>query len=227
MKPRSAVLPILVAAVALTPAAAGAATLTSDRECYGPGETIGLTGTGFTPSGSVAVTTEGRQLGTLGADQAGAIAGSTGAPVVDGKPRIFDYTATDRTDLAITATAPVRVTSLGVNVRPRRGDPTKPRRIAARGFTRGRNLWAHVRRGSKRRNVRIGRLRGACGTVRARRRILSPNAVPGVYEVRFDSRRGYSRTARPQVMFLVTVYRRFRPASVSAARTGERWARVG
>jgi hypothetical protein len=207
------------------PTVSQAATLTSDRPCYGPAQRVSLSGTGFTPSGRVALTAGGRQLGIGDADPAGLFRADLVAPTISGPERVDSFVATDQTDLAITATTPIRLTALRVDVKPKRADPGRVRRIAARGFTTGNTLYAHVRRGTRKRNVRIGRLKGACGTLSVRKRILSSGAPPGVYRVQFDSRRRYSARTAPQVTFLVTVFRRARGSHASAASSGgERWA---
>lgn len=217
-----AVASLLVVAL-VVPGTSQAASLTANRSCYGPGEPISLTGAGFTANGGVAVSADGRQLGVATADPAGGFAVGVLAPAVDGKQQTIGYTATDQANLALTATAPVLVTALNVSVTPKRGNPGRVRRIKARGFTRGKTLWAHVRRGDKKRNVKIGKLEGACGVLSTRKRIFSSDAAPGLYEVRFDTRRRYSTTARPQMLFYVTVYRTFASASLSSAGIGESW----
>jgi hypothetical protein len=224
LKPRAA-FAVSAAALALAaPSGAQAASLTVDRSCYGPLEPIGLAGAGFTPNGAVALSADGQQLGTGGADATGGFTVGLPAPIIDAKQQTINFTATDQTNLALTASASALVSSLDVIVKPKRGNPGRERRIKARGFTRGKNLWAHIKRGKKRRNVKIGKLKGACGVLSAKKRLFSSDAAPGVYEVRFDTQRRYSTSARPQVAFLVTVYRTFRAASASA--TGERWVEI-
>lgn len=227
MKPRVALVPTLIALALTVPAAAQAApSLTADRSCYGPGEPIQLTGAGFTASGPVALSADGQQLGVGTASPAGGFVYTEPAPVVDGKQRTRTYTATDQTNIALTASAPVLVSALNVNVTPKQGNPGRKRRIKARGFTRGKTLWAHIKRGKKKRNVKIGKLKGACGVLSVKKRLFASDAPTGLYEVRFDTKRKYSTTARPQVSFLVSVYRTFRAASVGSASIGERWTQV-
>lgn len=208
MKPRTAVLPTLAALVLAAPAAASAATLSVDKPCYGAGERVQFSGTGYTPNGSVALSVSGQQLGLSSANPVGEVALSLGAPAIDGKQRTDTFTATDQANLSLTASVPVLLTSLDVKVTPKNGDPSNPKRIVARGFTTGTNLYAHVRRGKSRRNVRVGRLKGACKTLDVKRRLFSPDAKPGVYKVQFDARRTYSASTAPQVGFLVTVFLR-------------------
>lgn len=208
MKLRTAVLPALVALALVAPTAAPAATLSVDKPCYGAGERVDFSGTGYTPDGSVALSVSGQQLGLTSVNPVGELAASLGAPAIDGRQRTDTFTATDQADLSLTASVPVLLTSLNVKVIPKHGDPSNPKRIVARGFTSGTTLYAHVRRGKSRRNVRIGRLKGACKTLDVKRRLFSPDATAGVYKVQFDAKRRYSASTAQQVGFLVNVFLR-------------------
>jgi hypothetical protein len=205
LKPRTAVLAGLAGTALAVPASASAATLRVDRPCYRAGEAVRFSGAGYTPSGSVALSVSGQQLGLAEVDPLGGFDASLEAPEIDGRRRTDTFTATDQTNLSLTASAPVLLTSVNVDVEPRNGNPGEPKRIVARGFTSGNVLYAHVRRGNTGRNVRIGRLRGPCGTLRIRRRLFSLDARTGVYTVQFDARRRYSARTEPQVGFVVTV----------------------
>ena len=223
LKLRTAVLPALAIVALAVPAAAPAASLGVSKPCYGPGEKVSFSGGGYTANGQVAVSVGGQQLGATDANQVGEIAVDLPAPTIKGKQRTDLFTATDQTNLTLTANAPVRLTSLNVKVTPRNGDPSKTKRIVARGFTSGKTLYAHVRRGDNKRNVKVGKLKGACKTLDVKRKIFLPNAVPGVYSVQFDSKRKYSSKTTPQVAFLVTVFHTFKPASASSTD----WIQVG
>ena len=216
MKLRTAVLPALALAALAVPAAASAASLSVSKSCYGPGERVSFSGGGYTANGQVAVSVGGQQLGVTNANQVGEIAVDLPAPTIKGKQRTDVFTATDQTNLALVATAPVKLTSLNVKVTPKNGDPSKAKRIVARGFTSGKTLYAHVRRGKNKRNVKVGKLKGACKTLDVKRKIFLPNAAAGVYNVQFDSKRKYSSKTAPQVAFLVTVFHTFSPASASS-----------
>lgn len=224
MKLRTVVLPSLATLALALPAAAPAATLSVDKSCYGPGEAVKFSGGGYTASGPVALSVGGRQLGVGNANAVGEFAATIPAPQIDGKQRTDTFTATDQTNLALTAIAPVKLTSLNVKVTPKNGNPGRTKRIVARGFTNGRTLYAHIRRSGGKRNVEIGRLKGACHTLKVKRKLFASNAATGVYNVQFDTKKKYSAKARPQVAFLVTVFRTFKPASVSS--TGESWIQI-
>jgi hypothetical protein len=225
LKLRTAILASLAATALAAPATTSAATLSVDKPCYGAGERVQFSGGGFTPNGSVALSVSGQQLGVGNANPVGEFAADLGAPAIDGKQRTDVFTATDQTNLALTASVPVLLTSLNVAVKPKNGNPGKLKRIVARGFTTGKILYAHVRRQGTKRNIKIGRLKGPCKTLTVRRRLFSLDAKTGVYKVQFDTRRRFAAATTPQVGFVVTVFPLVRPAAASSA--GESWIRVG
>lgn len=220
---------VLVAAFAPS---ASAATLGFDRSCFRPGTTATLSGTGYTPNGAVAIGRDGAVTTATTADATGAIGVRFTTPSQASGSRLYDFNAVDATNTAIIAATQVRITALNVSIRPRSGTPSRLRRIGARGFIGGRTLYSHARRGRGYKvDVRIGRLRGPCAKVSARRRLLRRGTRPGTYRVQFDARRRYRRCSRPSatracVVFRVTVYRTFSPSSASAASTGERWEQI-
>jgi hypothetical protein len=216
LKLRIALAPPLVVLALVVPATASAAMLSVDKRCYGPGDAISFTGTGFTPNNQAALSVSGQQLGFAAVNPIGEFEAKAVAPIIRAKRRTDIYTATDQANLALTASAPVQLSSLNVKVTPKNGDPAKRKKIVARGFTTGKVLWAHVRRSGKARNVKIGKLKGACKTIDKKRQIFPSDAATGVYTVQFDTKRNYSANTRPNITFLVTVFRTFRPASVSS-----------
>jgi hypothetical protein len=224
LKLRTAVLSSLVALALVAPATASAASLSVNKQCYGPGDEVAFSGVGFTPSGPVALSVGGQQLGVGTVNPVGEFEVSLAAPDIKGKRRTDTFTATDQTDLSVTANAPVRLTSLNVKVTPKNGNPAKAKRIVARGFTNGKVLWAHVRRGKAKRNVKVGKLKGACKTLDVRRKLFAADAKDGLYNVYFDTKRKYSSKTRPQVGFQVIVFHTFKPASVSSA--SESWIQI-
>jgi hypothetical protein len=90
----------------------------------------------------------------------------------------------------------VSVSAVGVSLTPDSGSVSRRFRIRARGFTTGRTLWVHLVHKRSTRNVKIGRLRGACHTLQTRRRLLSRNARFGRHRIQFDTFRRY-RADRP------------------------------
>lgn len=221
MKKRLALVPCLISLAVAAPAAAQAPSFEADRSCYGPGQDVGLTGVGFTPNGPVAVSVDGRQIGQALANQVGEFDISDRAPAIKAKQRRYVFTATDETNPAITASVRVTVSSLSLKVTPMgRTNPAVKRKIVARGFTSGRVLWAHVKRGKgKARNIKIGRLKGACRTLNVKRRLFPSNAATGVYRVQFDTKRRYSPRTRPNSVFSWFIYRTVRASGTTAATT--------
>jgi hypothetical protein len=222
---RHTIATLAAAAVALAaPAAAEAATITTPtvKPCYrgmgvlNPdtgllgGEPIAVTGTGYTPNGAVTITANGRSIGSVLADPSGNIAG-TYRPAVNRGVQSRTLTATDQTNPALTASLPaLRVSAVTVNLRPKGGRPNRRFRIGARGFVTGRRLYAHIVRGGRvRRTVRIGRLRGPCHKLSARKRLFGRNVRTGFYRIQFDGKRRYSRRTKVKVIRGFRVTRRF------------------
>jgi hypothetical protein len=226
LKLTALLVPTLAAVALAAPCAAHAATLTTDKACYGPGEPVLFTGLGFTASGQAALTTGGQQLGLVTVNPVGEFELGLTAPLIDAKQRTDTFTATDQANLALTASVGVRLTSIDVTAKPKNGKPGRRQLIKARGFTTGKTLWAHIRRGRSKRNVKVGKLKKPCGTLSLRKRLFSPNAKTGAYTVQFDAKRKYSSETAPSVTFVVTVFQTIKPASASGATTGERWTRT-
>jgi hypothetical protein len=227
VKLRLAISSIAVFAGLTVAASASAATLTvsPQRGCYRDGSKPLLFGSGYTPNGGVRITSDGDSIGNVGTNAAGNFGAELTVRLASGE-RVKTYAATDLSNPANTASLPLRVSATDVAVSPQRGAPGRRMRIRARGFTTGRTLYAHVRRGRRyRRNIRVGRLRGACHKLRARRRLIRRGAASGRYLIQFDTRRRYSRRTRPRIRYQVTVFRVF-ATGASAASTGERWVRV-
>ena len=202
----------LSAAAALAaPAAADAALLGAapQKDCYRAGERVTLTGSAYTPNQGVAIASDGQPLGNSIADAAGNFAGTLRVGVPSGE-KVKTYTATDQANTANTASVQLRVSALTVNLRPKRGKPSRRFRIGARGFTTGKTLYAHVVRKGFRRNIRIGRLKGPCHKVSARRRLFPPGIATGLYRVQFDSKRRYSKSTKVKVVRGFQVRRQIR-----------------
>ena len=228
MKPA---LPVLATAfVAFAVAPAQAATLQANKLCYREADArdpVVFGGGPFSPSGSVNVTRDGLPIGTLSATPRGFISGViTRAPIIDpARERPFTIVATDRMNPALTGSISRLVSQLDVNVRPTGGRPATRRRISARGFTGGGSLYAHVVRGRRVRNVRIGRLAGPCGTLTRRKRVFGKRTRNGVYRGQIDASRRYSATTYPSQTFRVRIFTVLRPRS-SAASASQRWAGI-
>lgn len=225
---RSAALSVVLVALAMAPATALAqnVTLSPDRSCYGARQMISLTGHGFTPDGDVALSVEGQQIGIGIADYDGIFSATMRAPAIPLSVLTLRFTATDQTYLLNRATAPVRLASLGVAVTPRTGDPSRTRRIRARGFFGGETLYAHVRRGGRTRNVHLGALQGPCRSLDVRRRLFPAGIDTGKYTLRFDTSRQNVPQAGRSVTYSVTISSAGHGNTASAAGVRERWELV-
>jgi hypothetical protein len=206
MRRRIAVPVALAALTLLGASAAEAATLSvaGGKACYRAGDALILSGTGYTPGAPVNITLQGRSLGELTADAAGNI----NSPLHIGNLRGVSrrtLVASDTTNPAITATTQFLGSALVVNVKPLNGAAGRKLRVRASGFTTGKRLYAHILRKGYRRNVFIGKLKGACHTLKLRRRVLSGGTPNGVYTVQFDTKKRYSKKTKVWYRFRVTV----------------------
>jgi hypothetical protein len=211
--PRS--LPVAAALVALAaPSAASAAELTvsPQKRCYSSGESVNLVGSGFSPTTSagdpraVNITRDGTLVGSLDTNASGAFNGVLTLAQNRGR-QTKTYTATDGADSSLTASRQITVSAVRVSLRPGSGRPGRRLRINASGFTTGKTLWAHVVKGRSKRHVKIGRLKGACGGLQARRRLLSHSAALGVYTIQFDTFRRYNPKRPIRDRYTITVRR--------------------
>jgi hypothetical protein len=202
-------LAVLAGAAALAlPSAASAAELTvsPQKRCYSAGESVNVLGTGFTPFGSATVTRGGSLVGTLDTDGNGAFNGILTLAQNSGR-RTKTYIATDDTDSTLTASRQITVSSVRVGLAPASGAPGRILRVTAHGFTTGKTLWAHITRGRSTRHVKIGRLKGACGNLRTRRRLLPRDAAVGVHTIQFDTFRRLNRDQPVRDTYIITVTR--------------------
>jgi len=213
---KSTAIGLAVAAVSLAAPAvtAAQASLAVDEvgPCYREQSTVHLIGDGFTQGGNVLLTRDGITIGKpLAANAAGQWLPTLQLPgLVAGQSRLT-YVATDQTNPTLTAQVTLLVTATDVSLRPEGGAPHRLLRINARGFFGGRTLYAHVvrsgRKAGRPRNMRIGRIRGACKQVEARKRLFTRDTAPGKYRVQFDTFRRFKSKRDIKTEFIVTVYR--------------------
>jgi len=194
------------------------ASLTVDRAapCYREQSTVHLVGGGFTQNGPVVFTRDGTEIldregNRLVADPSGALFPELTLPGLGTGQRRLTYVVTDATNTALSAQVSLLVTATDVGLRPEGGAPHRLLTIKARGFFGGSTLYAHVvrtgRRPGKARNLRIGRIRGSCKQVEARRRLFSKGTAPGRYRVQFDTFRRHKSKREVETEFIVTVFR--------------------
>ena len=204
----TAALAVVLAVVAAAPAGAATLAVAGPKSCYRTGDGLILSGSGFTPNGEASIALDGRVFGTVATD---ALGNFTTPLTILGLKGVKTRTlvATDALNPANVGSAQFLGSALAVGVRPRNGAAGRKLRLKAQGFTTGKRLYAHVLRKGIRRNVFIGKLKGPCRTLTARRRILSGSLPSGVYTVQFDTERRYSKKTKVWVRFRVTVTQTF------------------
>jgi hypothetical protein len=200
---------VAVAVTALAvPSAAHAATLTTKpaKPCYRSGETVSFVGTDFTPSSSVNLTRDGTFVSPIPTDVAGQFDASLRLRQDQGS-QTRTYTATDTADTSRSVSVPVTVSAVGVRLTPQSGSVSRRFRISARGLTTGRTLWVHLVHRRSKRNIKIGRLQGACHTLQTRRRLLPRTARLGRHRIQFDTFRRYSPNRPVKETYTIRVVR--------------------
>jgi hypothetical protein len=221
VQPRLLAATVVAATALAAPASATAAALgvVNPKPCFGAADIVGLGGAQFTPGATISFARDNAPIsGTVVADAAGSFLAPAGVPQIVGKTETSTYAATDGVNTA--AAPPVKLSRLGVTIRPARANPNRVRRISARGFTlQGRTLYAHRVRNRRSKNLSIGRLRGDCKTASRRKRVLR-GARPGTYRLQFDTFRRYRADRRQRVVFRVRVTRRLIRRSQVATAAG-------
>jgi hypothetical protein len=218
----AAALAIAVVALAVPSAAVAQATLSVDpgATCYREQSGVLLQGAGFTPNGNVLFSRGDTPLGDpIQADGAGGLQPQLILPgLVRGQSELT-YVATDQTNTMLTAQVSLLVTATDVVLKPAGGPPNRMLTIRARGFFGGRTLYAHIVRVGKHhgkpRNMRIGKVEGACKKATTRKRLFTKKTAAGRYRVQFDTFRRYSAGRNVKSNFSVTVYRRAGTARAS------------
>jgi hypothetical protein len=220
---------VATAAVALVgSAAASAATLTTSpaKPCFGSGDRVTFRGTGFTPGAIVDFTRDGQPV------EADPPITALPDGTVNAALTVFNergveersYAATDRTNPALTAAAPVAVSELDVDMRRRGGEPGEARRIVAVGFTRGTTLWAHIVFKGRVRTVKVGALTGECRNLSKRKRLFGADPPFGRHLIHFDTSRRFKRRVSETFQRVSFSFRIF-PTSNSGAATASTAAR--
>jgi hypothetical protein len=196
----------LVALAAPATASAASLEITPKKRCYSSGETLNLLGADFSPLGSASITRDGTALGTLVADANGAFTGKLTVAQTSGK-RTKTYTASDDAVSTLTASTQITVSAVRVDLSPVDGAPGRRMSIKASGFTTGKTLWAHVTKGRSKRTLKVGSLSGACGGLKARKRLLPRNAALGLHTIQFDTFRRYNPKQAVRYRYTVDVRR--------------------
>jgi len=217
---RSAVALTVLATLGMGVSAASAQALTprlgASYPCYGSGESLLLSGSGFTPQAPVALSVSGQQLATVGADPDGNFTARVQSPGSFFGTTLLRFSAVDGTRRSLRAATTVRIATTDVVVTPAVAGPARVRRIRAWGFFDAPAVYAHIKRhGAPRaRNIRLGAPRGACGRLDVERRLFSAGVQPGAYTLQFDTLRRYYPGLDSGVSYVVAI---FGPASSRAS----------
>lgn len=135
--------------------------------------TVVVRGTGFAPNSDVRLTVGDQALGTAKADADGAFRADAFGPAFSSDRRnlqTFDLLAEDAEGTS--ATAALQMTRINATL-PAKARPTSRVTYRVFGFTPGRTVYVHVRRGSKTlASLRIGAAASPCGTASRRLRYM-------------------------------------------------------
>jgi hypothetical protein len=211
MKATHAVLAALVGGALAAPAAASAAALSVDQQCFSESSDITLTGSGFTPNATVTLTLDGT-TSAVDSDAMGAFVTTLTAPSLSLKhpgARQVTISARDTASGEELAT-PVNVAKLGVDAFPVRSRPHKRITWYITGFV-GRAVYGHWRfKGKTRANHRMGVPKGPCGVLKVKARQIEAGRVRfGLWTVQFDFNKHYKPGASPRTAVTVNVFATF------------------
>jgi hypothetical protein len=203
MRSRSTAVATALALLAAVPAAASAAQIQTDLDCYQDGVgTVAVSGNGFEPNQPYQVTLDGRPLPTNGndtTDAAGGISGSFPAPELD-KTRVHTYTL-GIVQGANASTTQFSVTRFDADFTPGSGNPKTLRvRFKIDGFglmSADPVVYLHYVRpsGKLKRTVRLGKSHGVCGQIKqtSRRKLFPFHAERGKWRLQFDTHKRYRK----------------------------------
>jgi hypothetical protein len=202
-----------VAAALAAPAAASAAEVAVNQECYVENAgTVEVTGSGFTP-GSATTLVLGSATTTVTPDATGAISAGLTPPSASLKhpgARQLTLFATDSTGIA--ASTPVNVAKVGVDGVPSVSRPHRRIMWNIAGFpSSSKAIYGHWRfHGKTRANRRMGVPKGPCGVLHVRARQIEAKHVRfGIWVVQFDLNRAFDRHAVPVARRKILVSRTF------------------
>ena len=195
---------------------AHAAQLTALTECYATGETVPISGSGFTPDAPVTVRVQDGLTHVVPATAGGRLLVNVKAPRVDAgmvRPRSFTVTAEDSVDPAAVSTVSMFVTrTRPISNAPVTGTPTAATTWQFAGFDERRMIYGHFRlRGRTVRTVRFGRATAQpCGYLRVRaRRVPVPvsRLRAGRWRLQLDHQRRYDSNIRPRYVVTFSILR--------------------
>ena len=167
----------------------------SDGDLPTERETIHVHATGFTPVSTVTLTIDGTAVAHGTSDAFGSVTANVPAPFQGQGERLFTLVVVEDQNQLNTTSATVRVTNLGVTLRPKRARPSRRIRFVGRGFTNDAPVFGHYLYGGKvRKTVRFARRSTPpCGVFRAKRRqIPVKRPATGDWLLQVDQQRRYA-----------------------------------
>jgi hypothetical protein len=194
-------------ALALLPAAVGAATrarIVLSPGCYLSGGSGLLTGSGFRPSSSWTAKLAGtKQIGTGRIDARGRIRARFTAPKYHGTAGTRELTLSV-TDGPHVASTTFTMTPLGASFSPRVGDPATLRvRWRVLGLGEHHGVYVHYIQpnGKLKRTLRIGTTRGPCGSLKTGPIALFPfRYAYGTWTFQVDASARFSTATTPRLL---------------------------
>jgi hypothetical protein len=197
-----------LAAAGVATAEATTVALDPVKPCYLAGEDVGLSGTGYTASGTVSFAVDGQTIFTEVADTAGNFA--TGLHFGQMKAvKTHTLTATDATNPAVTASLNFVGTTQQVATRDSRGKPGQKKKLRGYGFIFGKKAYMHVRGHGIKSNKFLKRVTAPCGTFTVRKAFVPSSAPIGKYRVQFDHKKAYKKNRPGAIAYELTVFRTF------------------
>ncbi len=203
-----------LAALAVNPAAAAAATVATGKACYeatgiGKGANIAVSGSGFTPGEEVfaQIPAPGGLLGFV--ETTVAPDGSIATTLPDISPETIDPVAEKRVmqikgvlSSQILAEVPFELTNLAVRTKPPTASYGKVVTYTFSGFRGGKPIFGHyLRHNHLVVTHKFGKAKGACGLLSAKAKLF-PGHGPATakYKVQFDTHRKYLKKASPKIV---------------------------
>jgi hypothetical protein len=212
MRASATALATLTAGALCAPAAASAAEITVDQQCYVQKVgTITVTGSGYTPS-STATVVLGPTSVTAPTDGSGAFTATLRPPKTTLKHPGAQQLALIGTDAAgVVATTPVNLAKAGVDGFPSSGRPHQRITWNLAGLAGNKPIYGHWRiRGRTRADHRMGVPKGPCGVLHVRARQIPVKHIRfGTWLVQFDFNRHYDKHALPQASVKIKVFKTF------------------
>jgi len=203
-------LTITVGLALAIPATAGAASLDAGKACYYNGSKARLVGTGFAPESPITFRVNDKRIKrTFTSDAAGDVRVTYTTPDIKTERKVVIRAEDPEGTSAKTTLWAAR--KRRVTAKPNSSTRVEEWRavFGLYGFGNNRRAYVHYVNpdGKHVKTKRLGRLRGPCGSRVTKKRRVMPFRDPqfGIWKLQFDTRRSFSRKAKPRRVVAVTV----------------------